>query len=402
MELGAKATSEMQLASSDAAATEGVLTQLWLAGGSHRTARPWCLVSCAVAYPATGATPSVSFADSSLEEGAKESYVYNADGLRTSKTVNGVEHKYIWQGDKLVSEAYGGRELEFFYDESGKPYAMSHRSGPNAEAKLYYYVTNLQGDVLSLVDAEGFSAAEYWYNAWGLPMGSSGAMAEVNPLRYRGYYFDQETGLYYLKSRYYDPFVCRFVNADDYASTGQGFIGTNMFAYCINNPVGLVDSTGMSPSSFESGLLILENSIFGLFESIHSSFFDFPANFFDMAAELFEFPSNILAYKEHSKKGTTNPANRKKHQEGQARKKRDHGGEKGDLRRRGNPNKRHSSLMLPTGEMGRIAGGVTAAIAAIGLIYLIVNDVTGVGAADDAAIIPVIEVFRRGVSAFFA
>ena len=75
-------------------------------------------------------------------------------------------------------------------------------------------------------------------------MGSSGAMAEVNPLRYRGYYFDQEIGLYYLKSRYYDPFVCRFVNADTTISTGQEFLGFNMFAYCNNNPVASGDSQG--------------------------------------------------------------------------------------------------------------------------------------------------------------
>ncbi|MBS1420077.1 MAG: RHS repeat-associated core domain-containing protein [Oscillospiraceae bacterium] len=109
---------------------------------------------------------------------------------------------------------------------------------------MYYYVTNLQGDVLSLVDGEGFSAAEYYYNAWGLPMGSTGAMAEINPLRYRGYYYDTELGMYYLKSRYYDPFVCRFINADSTVSTGQDFSGNNMFAYCGNNPVARGDSEG--------------------------------------------------------------------------------------------------------------------------------------------------------------
>ena len=181
--------------------------------------------------------------------GLNASYAYNVDGLRMAKTVNGVEHKYIWQGGRLVSEAYGGRELEFFYDEGGNPCALRYRSGAGAEPVVYYYVTNLQGDVLSLVDGEGFSAAEYYYNAWGLPMGSTGAMADINPLRYRGYYYDTELGMYYLKSRYYDPFVCRFINADVFASTGQGFIGTNMFAYCNNNPVMYVDSQGNFPIS---------------------------------------------------------------------------------------------------------------------------------------------------------
>ena len=187
--------------------------------------------------------------------GLDASYAYNVDGLRMAKTVNGVEHKYIWQGGRLVSEAYGGRELEFFYDEGGNPCALRYRSGAGAEPVVYYYVTNLQGDVLSLVDGEGFSAAEYYYNAWGLPMGFTGAMAEINPLRYRGYYYDTELGMYYLKSRYYDPFVCRFINADEILSTGQGFIGTNMFAYCNNNPVAMVDSQGELANWLIGGLV---------------------------------------------------------------------------------------------------------------------------------------------------
>ncbi len=180
-------------------------------------------------------------------KGLEASYTYNVDGLRMSKTVNGVEHKYIWQGYRLLSESCGDTELEFFYDENGKPYSMSYKADANAEPVMYYYVTNLQGDIMSMVDAEGFSVAEYYYNAWGLPMGTLGALAEINPLRYRGYYFDTETGLYYLKGRYYDPFVCRFINADNYQSTGQDILGTNMFAYCNNNPMMYVDSNGDFP-----------------------------------------------------------------------------------------------------------------------------------------------------------
>ncbi len=69
-------------------------------------------------------------------------------------------------------------------------------------------------------------------------------MAEINPLRYRSYYYDSESGFYYLQSRYYDPNTCRFINADSYASTGQGFLGYNMFAYCGNNPISRVDESG--------------------------------------------------------------------------------------------------------------------------------------------------------------
>ena len=96
----------------------------------------------------------------------------------------------------------------------------------------------------NVLDASGSTVASYTYNAWGKILSSSGAMASINPLRYRGYYFDSDTGLYYLKSRYYDPQIARFVNADDYVSSGQGIWGCNMFAYCLNSPVVHADYTG--------------------------------------------------------------------------------------------------------------------------------------------------------------
>jgi len=93
---------------------------------------------------------------------------------------------------------------------------------------------------------------EYTCDAWGKLLDTTGSMATTlgahNPLRYRGYVYDTETGLYYLQSRYYNPAMGRFINADAYASTGQGVIGCNMFAYCNNNPVNLFDTTGHHPS----------------------------------------------------------------------------------------------------------------------------------------------------------
>ena len=87
--------------------------------------------------------------------------------------------------------------------------------------------------------------ASYTYDPWGKIISSSGTLADINPLRYRGYYYDTETGFYYLQSRYYDPEIGRFINADSYASTdATGLLSTNMFAYCENNPVMRVDPTG--------------------------------------------------------------------------------------------------------------------------------------------------------------
>lgn len=109
---------------------------------------------------------------------------------------------------------------------------------------MYYYVTNLQGDILGIVDGTGAEKASYTYNAWGELISSSGTMAEINPLRYRGYYYDEDLGFYYLHNRYYDPVICRFISPDENLCTGQGIVGNNMFAYCCNNPVSRVDSEG--------------------------------------------------------------------------------------------------------------------------------------------------------------
>jgi RHS repeat-associated protein len=105
-------------------------------------------------------------------------------------------------------------------------------------------VTNLQGDVISVIDAWGAEQGSYEYDPYGNILSCTGWAATFNPLRYRGYYYDTETELYYLQSRYYDPSLGRFLNADVYASTGQGLLGNNMFAYCRNNPVSRKDISG--------------------------------------------------------------------------------------------------------------------------------------------------------------
>ena len=159
-----------------------------------------------------------------------------------------VTHEYLTQSGKVMRETIKTNQtvtavLDFIYDESGKPFAMIDQL--SAQPKTYYYVLNLQGDVVKLVTESGAVAASYEYDAWGNILSQSGSMADVNPLRYRGYYYDSETGFYYLQSRYYDPATRRFINADALTSTGQGFIGTNMFAYCNNNSVNGYDPSGL-------------------------------------------------------------------------------------------------------------------------------------------------------------
>ena len=170
------------------------------------------------------------------------SFAYNESGLRTSKTVNGVTHNYVWQGSKLAADITDTYALYFHYDSTGDVIGFTRTA--NGTDTEYFYVKNFQGDILKVITATGTEAATYTYDSWGKLLTSTGDLADANPLRYRGYFYDTETGLYYLKSRYYDPEVCRFINADAYASTGQGILGLNMFTYCICSPVTLYDPSG--------------------------------------------------------------------------------------------------------------------------------------------------------------
>ena len=159
-----------------------------------------------------------------------------------------VTHEYLTLNGKVARETIKTNNsltavLDFIYDESGKPFALKY-STDGATFDTYYYVLNLQGDVVKLIQESGGVVARYTYDAWGNILDSGGNLAAINPLRYRGYYYDNETGFYYLQSRYYDPQNRRFINADSYASTGQGFVGTNMFAYCNNSPILFVDHDG--------------------------------------------------------------------------------------------------------------------------------------------------------------
>ena len=107
-------------------------------------------------------------------------------------------------------------------------------------------MTNLQGDVVSILNAGGTSVAEYSYNAWGKVLSATGTMAAINPIRYRGYYFDSDSGLYYVSNRYYDSEIGRFINADDtdYIGADGSVLSCNLFAYCMNNPVNRFDVDG--------------------------------------------------------------------------------------------------------------------------------------------------------------
>lgn len=189
----------------------------------------------------------------------KGTYTYNDSGIRTSKTVNGHTNNITLSGSTIIREnPVGNIWLTYLYDEAGTRYGFQYKNG--SVIKYYYYLYNGQGDVTEIVDSNGNTVAQYTYNAWGrllsvkngignaVSASSTTHIANLNPFRYRGYYYDNESGFYYLNSRYYDAKTGRFINADVYASSGQGMLSTNMFAYCLNNPVNMADTDGQMPA----------------------------------------------------------------------------------------------------------------------------------------------------------
>ena len=174
------------------------------------------------------------------KSGTTIQFKYDHNGLRVGKVVNGTETKYMLHGKLVTHLTVGGDNLHFFYDAQSRPAKVSYNG------TIYTYVHNLQGDVVGLLDNAGTLVVEYKYDAWGKMIVTTGSLAATlgacNPFRYRGYVYDEETGLYYLRSRYYNPVVGRFVNED--GAIIPGLLSTNMFAYCSNNPLSLVDTSG--------------------------------------------------------------------------------------------------------------------------------------------------------------
>ena len=184
---------------------------------------------------------------SMTENGATTTYTYDANGMRTGRTYTKGSttntYQYFYSGDKLVRLIRNGVTVDFSYN-GNIPATMTFNGN------TYYYLTNVQGDIIGLTDSTGKIVMGYLYEAYGYPSALnedpslSSTILLLNPFMYRGYVFDLETKLYYLQSRYYDPEMGRFINADSLVSTGQGILGYNMFAYCNNNPVNFDDPTG--------------------------------------------------------------------------------------------------------------------------------------------------------------
>ena len=163
-------------------------------------------------------------------------FTYGADGIRTSKKSNNVTTTYTLDGNRILRETDGTKTLTYFYGLNGVV-------GFRYNSTDYYYVKNVQGDVLAIYDANGNLVVKYVYDAWGKVLSVKDAYGTeisdathvgfINPFRYRSYYYDVETGLYYLQSRYYDPDVGRFINSDALEYLGDGAELSNLICLLI-------------------------------------------------------------------------------------------------------------------------------------------------------------------------
>ena len=187
--------------------------------------------------------------------GGNISYSYDKDGIRQTKTVGTAITQYYYNGNVLMGTYDGTNKLLFSYDEQSNVVAVDYNG------TYYYYLRDGQGNIIKLIDGNGATVVSYSYDPWGACT-TSGTMAStlgnLNPFRYHGYVYDEETGWYYLSSRYYNPEVGRYLSADTLSSTGQGVLGYNMYAYCLNNPTTNYDPSGsLSFSNLLSGAKLL-------------------------------------------------------------------------------------------------------------------------------------------------
>ncbi len=172
------------------------------------------------------------------------SYTYNCDGIRTSKTVNGKKTVYYLDGTRIVAEETDDEIVWYTYDRNGEVVGFEYKNN------TYFFEKNSNDDIMKIVDEAGNVISEYVYDTWGNVVTIEGhvEIAKLNPFRYRGYYYDNETDLYYIESRYYDPTTGRFVSADVLFDNGGGIFGSNMYTYCVNNPMNMKDVGGYAPA----------------------------------------------------------------------------------------------------------------------------------------------------------
>jgi len=350
------------------------------------------------------------------------SYGYDSDSVRTTKTVNGVKYTYAYLNGQLLYETRGDAKFYYSYDTNGILYNVRYTLTDGGTEYSYYYTHNSRGDIFGIYNGAGELKAHYEYDAWGNVISitdnngnaitNPNHIGNLNPFRYRGYYYDTESGFYYLMSRYYDPVTHRFINADGYFQSGGNILDANMHSYCGNNPIMFADPTGLcyepqytSAGTYIGKYWVIKTAVPGV-----PGFCNSCKSNGSNSGNKYYVESNKY-YVESSKnnkntKGDSNWTPRKDSKKGSENRQKS-----GDRERNvAHPNgEEHSRVPKGNGikhltetpfeeRMGNFGICLACAVA---VIYLVGNDVTGAGVADDVALVPTIALLWDSASKAF-
>ena len=350
------------------------------------------------------------------------SYGYDSDSVRTTKTVNGVKYTYAYLNGQLMYETRGDAKFYYSYDANGILYNVRYTLTDGGTEYSYYYTHNSRGDIVGIYNGAGELKTHYEYDAWGNVISitdnngnaitSPNHIGNLNPFRYRGYYQDTETGLYYLMSRYYDPVTHRFINADGYFQSGGNILDANMHSYCGNNPIMFADPTGLcyepqytSAGTYIGKYWVIKTAVPGVPGFCNSCKSNGPNS-----GNKYYVESNKY-YVESSKnnkntKGDSNWTPRKDSKKGSENRQKSGNRERNVAHPNG---EEHSRVPKGNGikhltetpfeeRMGNFGICLACAVA---VIYLVGNDVTGAGVADDVALVPTIALLWDSASKAF-
>ena len=330
-------------------------------------------------------------------------FEYNEDGLRQKKTVDNVDTDYFYNGSVLMGMLRGQSKFLFSYDANGNVVSVDFNGTE------YYYLRNAQGDIVKLIDSTGATKVEYTYDTWGKKVSPTGDLADtlglIQPFRYRGYVYDEETGLYYVTSRYYDPEIGRGINADNRISgVGGSLLGCNMFAYCMNNPVNMSDPTGSWPKWIETAASWLNNTFIQPVKDFFSTLkqnnvVNASSNDANRRPYTGEPGSTYTAPNGDSR--TYGPDGTPKHDY-------DHNDHGRPDKHPHDPNGGHNhdwkyGVRGPAYSIRwePIAGAVLVTVCAIGIAVAVADDATGIGVADDFLLGPLSAGVREGLILIF-
>ena len=357
------------------------------------------------------------------------SYGYDSGSVRTTKTVNGVKYTYAYLNGQLLYETRGDAKFYYSYDANGILYNVRYTLTDGGTEYSYYYTHNSRGDIVGIYNGAGELKADYEYDALGNVISitdnngnaitNPNHIGNLNPFRYRGYYYDTESGFYYLMSRYYDPVTHRFINADGYFQSGGNILDANMHSYCGNNPIMFADPTGLcyepqytSAGTYIGKYWVIKTAVPGVpgFCNSCKSNGSNSGNKYYVESNKYYVESNKY-YVESSKnnkntKGDSNWTTRKDSKKGSENRQKS-----GDRERNvAHPNgEEHSRVPKGNGvkhltetpfeeRMGNFGICLACAVA---VIYLVGNDVTGAGVADDVALVPTIALLWDSASKAF-